>query len=123
MIGGSVMSRLGSPPRSIRSILLALLLAACTTAQENVNSTSTPPTGGAGPPVTAPEGLPTIADIPLYRANTTANGIDPGPGPAAKPVLAWRQNVGETHMVPILVNGLVIVGTIHGRIAAIEALT
>jgi eukaryotic-like serine/threonine-protein kinase len=67
------------------------------------------------------QGLPPLADVPFYRANPAANGVHPGPGPTGKPELAWRATVGEMHMVPILVDGLLIVGTNDGRVVALDA--
>src|SRR5262245_29386451 len=67
--------------------------------------------------------LPPLGDVPLYRANVTANGIQPGPGPEARPELAWHTNVGDMHMVPILVDGQLIVGTNNGHLVALDART
>jgi len=118
------MSRLVSQAASCLSLFLIVAVAGCTTAPPTLSPATKAPGAASSPPsATGQTGLPVVADIPLYRMNATANGIDPGPGPAGKPVVAWRQNVGETHMIPILVDGLLIVGTTHGRVAALDALT
>ena len=67
--------------------------------------------------------LPALPDVSLYRDNVAANGIDPGPGPLGQPTLAWQVNVGDLHMVPILVSGLLIVGTNDGRLVALDGYT
>jgi outer membrane protein assembly factor BamB len=67
--------------------------------------------------------LPALPDVPLYRDNVTANAIDPGPGPASQPRLAWQANIGPSHIVPILVNGLVIVGLNDGHLVALDGYT
>jgi outer membrane protein assembly factor BamB len=77
----------------------------------------------AGAVMSASSDLPQLGDIPLYRVNGTANGIQPGPGPTREPELAWRVDVGNMHMVPILVNGLLVVGTNDGHLVALDART
>jgi len=68
-------------------------------------------------------GPPSLADVPFYRVDTAAHGVHPGPGPTGTPQLAWRADVGDMHMVPILVDGLLIVGTNDGRVVALDAQT
>jgi outer membrane protein assembly factor BamB len=79
--------------------------------------------GPAGAVTSAASDLPPLGDIPLYRVNVTANGIQPGPGPTGKPELAWRVEVGDMHMVPILVDGQLIVGTNDGHLIAHDGRT
>lgn len=67
--------------------------------------------------------VPPLADVPFFRADPAANGIHPGPGPTGKPELAWRADVGDMHMVPILAQGLLIVGANDGRLVALDAHT
>ena len=81
------------------------------------------PSGSAPRASTAAGALPLLADVPFFRADPAANGIHPGPGPTGKPELAWRTSVGDMHMVPILVDGLLIVGTNEGRLVALDAHT
>jgi outer membrane protein assembly factor BamB len=84
------------------------------------------PSGSAPLGSDAPAGsaLPPMADVLFYRGNPTANSVHPGPGPTGEPELAWRNaDVGEMHMVPILVDGLLIVGTNDGRVVALDALS
>src|SRR5262245_52063814 len=76
--------------------------------------------GTANTALSAGLGLPPLGDVPLYRVNVTANGIQPGPGPTGKPELAWQTHVGEMHMVPILVDGRLIVGTNDGHLVALD---
>src|SRR5919197_4996975 len=87
-------------------VVVAVLVAAC-------GSTSSPQPA-VSPPMSLPASssaatqLPPLADVPFYRANSTANGIDPGPGPTGKPELAWRGHVGHIHLVPNLTEGKLI---------------
>src|SRR6476659_2243894 len=71
--------------------------------------------GPAGAGTSAASDLPPLGDSPMYRVNVTANGIQPGPGPTGQPELAWQVNVSTREPVPILVNGLLIVGTTDGH--------
>jgi outer membrane protein assembly factor BamB len=101
-------------PRPIVVLIVAsmLLVLGCQSATPSPSS-----------PVQSAAGLPPLVDVPFYRADTAARGIHPGPGPAAEPELAWRATVGEMHMVPILVDGLLIVGTNDERLVALGAHT
>ena len=81
------------------------------------------PVGAASSSSPAPTGLPPLADVPLFRVNTTANAIQPGPGPTGTPELAWKASIGAMHMTPILVDGLLIAGTNDGRLVALDART
>jgi outer membrane protein assembly factor BamB len=65
--------------------------------------------------------LPPLGDVLLYRGDAAAEGAQPGPAPSSKPELAWRVDVGPTHMVPILVGGALIVGTTDGKLVALDA--
>jgi len=76
-------------------------------------SSSTPPPAGD---------LPPLADVPLFRMDTAANAIQPGPGPRA-PELAWKASIGAMHTIPVLVDGLLIAGTNDGRLVALDART
>lgn len=51
--------------------------------------------------------------------------IEPGPGPTGTPTLAWRRNdIGESHFLPILAGGLVILGSSqHSFVVALDAHT
>ena len=123
------MLRSFAPRRRVLTLLITLLIGACNSASPSPSpSGSTRPVGEqpAATPLTSTTttaALPPLADIPLYRMNVTANGIDPGPGPTGKPTLAWRVDVGDMHMVPILAGGLLIVGTNDGRLVALDAYT
>ena len=105
---------------------LLLVIAALAVACGSDRQSPAVPSGAAASGSTAASaapGLPRLADVPLYRANAAGNGIQPGPGPAGKPEIVWRENVGASHMVPILVDGLLIAGTNDGRLVAFDAYT
>jgi outer membrane protein assembly factor BamB len=103
--------------RLITFVIAVPLLSACG------SMTSPPPGGSPGTSLPAAAQLPTLADVPFYRADRAAHAIDPGPGPTGKPELAWRVHVGAMHIVPILVGGALIVGTNDGRLVALDAYT
>lgn len=108
----------------IRTIFLATALAVA-----GCGSSTTSPPGSLAPSSSAPPSvdsqvptqLPLLADVPLYRGDAAAHAIHPGPGPTGKPALAWQVNLGKTDIVPILVGGLLIVGTRDGRLVALDA--
>lgn len=107
--------------RGVATLVAATaLLAAC--GATTPPRPSVPPAAVPSPSAPAAgDALPAMADVPFYRADPAATGVHPGPGPAAKPVLAWRTAVGSMHMVPILVDGLLIVGTEQGAVIALDA--
>lgn len=116
--------------RRLVTLVAAVLLAACSPNASPAPAASGQPATKTQPSSRAPSSdalaataLPPLVDVPFYRGNVTANSIDPGPGPAGKPELAWRVNIGPMHMVPILVNGLLIVGTNDGKLVALDAHT
>ena len=111
--------------RTTRSALIliittTLVVAAC-------GSTSPTPTASApltaSPAASAAAQLPPLVDVPFYRGDPAGHGLEPGPGPTGQPQLAWRTKVGPMHMVPILVDGLVIVGTNSGQLVGLDAHT
>ena len=118
-----VMEERAMAKRTAMTILLAVAMTAvgCDAAAPSpaapTNGTDAPASsGGAGT-------IPPLGDVPFFRADPAAQGRHPGPGPASKPVLAWRVAVGSMHVVPILVDGMVIVGTNEGRLVAVDAHT
>ncbi|HEX6868164.1 MAG TPA: PQQ-binding-like beta-propeller repeat protein, partial [Candidatus Limnocylindrales bacterium] len=107
--------------RTLATMLLAvsLVAAGCDTAAQSPISSATLGTTATASPRAALT-LPSLADVPFYRADPAAQGKHPGPGPSVQPVLAWRATVGDMHMVPVLVDGLLIVGTNDGRLVALD---
>ena len=82
---------------------------------------------GALAPVTASaaDDLPPLADVPFYRADDRRSAeSEPGPGPVSEPQVAWDHELdSETTSFPILVGGLLIVGTRNGNLVALDART
>lgn len=94
--------------RTSPTILMAavMVLAAC--------DSSVAPTGGspAAAATGTTDGLPALADVAMYRADPHGGNVHPGPAPAAEPQVAWQVDLGvPAHFSPILVGGLLIVGT------------
>jgi outer membrane protein assembly factor BamB len=53
--------------------------------------------------------------VPFYRADASRDSVYPGPGPVCQPIVAWQQQLGPAaNFVPIVVDGLVIVGDQKG---------
>ena len=108
-------------PRRLAPTLLmvaAVVFAAC-------DSRVVPPTGSAAAGATGTgDGLPAVADVPTYRADPLGSNVQPGPGPDAEPQIAWELDLGgPAHFHPILVGGLLIVGTFGGTALALDART
>ena len=109
------------------SITLALTLIGCGTSAPGPSSTATAPPPVASSPAAAgtptASGLPTFADMPFYRMDVRGGLVQPGPGPVARPERAWQVDIGATHWAPILVGGLIVVGTTAGEVIAIDGRT
>ena len=72
----------------------------------------------------AADDLPPLADVPLFRGDDRRSAVHPGPGPVSEPQLAWAVELdSETTSFPILVGGLLIVGTADGHLVALDART
>jgi len=67
--------------------------------------------------------IPPMADVPFARADSLGRLVQPGPGPTSTPALAWHADVGESHFLPVLAGGLVIVGSSDGYVLALDAHT
>ena len=82
---------------------------------------------GALAPVTASaaDDLPPLADVPFYRADERRSARSSrARGPMSEPQLAWDHELdSETTSFPILVGGLLIVGTRNGDLVALDART
>jgi outer membrane protein assembly factor BamB len=74
----------------------------------------------SGPPAA---GLPPFTDMPFYRVDVAGQLVEPGPAPVGKPERAWQVDIGATHWAPILVGGLVVVGTTAGQVIALDGRT
>ena len=61
--------------------------------------------------------------MPFYRNDVRGGLIQPGPGPVARPERAWHVDIGATHWAPILVGGLIVVGTSAGEVIALDGRT
>ncbi|HEY4571119.1 MAG TPA: PQQ-binding-like beta-propeller repeat protein, partial [Kribbella sp.] len=94
--------------------LLVLLVGAAVAPASAADPTGAPMSGD----------LPPLADMPFYRSDPNRSAIQPGPGPAAAPELAWQQPLStDSHFLPILVDGAVIGGTNDGLVVAVDAHT
>lgn len=108
------------------SIVLAVFLVGCGGSVPNASSGPRTPGPLTGPPSAAPSsvaGLPPFADVPFYRDDISGLLMEPGPGPLGRPALAWQTDIGATHWAPILVGGLVVVGTSAGEVIALDGRT
>ena len=108
--------------RSISLVIgvLATLAGCQSNAPSNVPANTT---GVASPgPVVGQDGLPPLGDVPFYRADALRTAMQPGPGPAAKPQIAWTyESASPLTLFPTLVDGSLIVGTRDGELLALDA--
>jgi outer membrane protein assembly factor BamB len=78
--------------------------------------------GGLAPATLAADDLPPLVDVPFMRADPQRTAVQPGPGPASEPQLAWAHELpSAVRSFPILVGGLLIVGTMGGDLVALDA--
>ena len=64
---------------------------------------------------------PTHGAVPMYRGNAARTGINPGPGPVARPLVAWKTFVGgESYASPVVGLGEVFVATKSGAVVALS---
>jgi outer membrane protein assembly factor BamB len=68
---------------------------------------------------------PPIADVPFYKADPARTGVDPGPGPLAAPVEAWRAELGcaAGNRTGVIGSGQFIVGCDASKVVALDAST
>src|SRR3974390_3126501 len=112
-------------------IAASLVAAACGSAAPTPSAAlaglaqqSAKPTSEFAAPASTDAGIPALADVPYYRADVLGSAIEPGPGPAATPALAWQAKIGRTHWAPILVDGLLITTAIADDVVvALDART
>ncbi|MCA9878938.1 MAG: PQQ-binding-like beta-propeller repeat protein [Thermomicrobiales bacterium] len=59
--------------------------------------------------------------MPMYRGNAARTGENPGPGPATRPLVAWKAFVGgESYASPVVGLGDVFVATKSGAVVALS---
>ena len=114
-------------PRYQRRMVTALLLAgvvavvSCTTAADP-STTEQPSTAQR---TLAPNTLPLMADVPMYKADLAWSGVHPGPGPIGEPIEVWRTqlpcSIQDRH--PTIGSGLVLVGCDEPRLFALDGHT
>jgi outer membrane protein assembly factor BamB len=74
----------------------------------------------ASPPASRPSG----GSVAMLGGTSDHVGVHPGPGPSGRPVTKWRQHTGgEIYSSPVVVDGVVYVGTKSGFLAAYDAAT
>lgn len=88
------------------------------------------PAGVVGPVAEAPADLPAAAPVaddallsvmPMYRGNAARTGVNPGPGPRSRPLVAWKAFVGgESYASPVVGLGDVFVATKSGSVVALS---
>jgi outer membrane protein assembly factor BamB len=72
----------------------------------------------------ASDPLPLLADVPMFRGDSRRSAVHPGPGPISEPQLAWTNELdSDVATFPVLVGGLLIVGTAGGDLVALDART
>ncbi|MEA2675184.1 MAG: hypothetical protein QOI92_2376 [Chloroflexota bacterium] len=109
-------------PLASLSFVAALLATACSsTAPSGPPGSGAAPTSGAAATTQPAGGIPALVDVPFYRSDAARSAIQPGPGPAAKPAVAWQHAFPPSHFLPILANGLVIAGAGDGTVLAVDA--
>jgi outer membrane protein assembly factor BamB len=66
-----------------------------------------------------------MGDVPTYKGDATRSGIQPGPGPIAEPVEAWRTDIGCSvgARTPALGAGVLVIGCDDAKLVALDALT
>jgi len=73
---------------------------------------------------TAITSLPPMADVPFYRVDADRSSIYPGPGPISEPQVAWQVQLGgSSSAIPIVVDGMVVIGDSSGILRALDART
>lgn len=105
--------------RKTLAVLLSFALAgaAC-------DASVAPTSSGSVPGSVPADGLPALGDVAMYRADPLGSNVHPGPAPGARPELAWQVDLGgPAHFAPILLDGLLVVATTGGRVAALDART
>jgi eukaryotic-like serine/threonine-protein kinase len=65
-----------------------------------------------------------MADVPFYRVDADRSSIYPGPGPISEPQVAWQVQLGaSSSAIPIVVDGMVVIGDSSGILRALDART
>ncbi len=94
-----------------------------TVASPEANGTTRSTTPMPSPSAGGLRGLPPLTDIPFYRADANGSLVNPGPGPEARPDVAWHTSFGASTVWPLLVSGLLIGGMSDGALVALDART
>jgi outer membrane protein assembly factor BamB len=71
------------------------------------------------------DGLPVLADVPVYKADAARTGVMNGPGPIGAVVEAWRTNLecAINEHTPVIADGLVLIGCDSPVFVALDART
>lgn len=65
-----------------------------------------------------------LADVPIFRGDAARTGALPGPGPVGDPGLLWKLDTkGPVTSSPVIVGGVVYIGTKSGFLIAADAAT
>jgi outer membrane protein assembly factor BamB len=113
------------PQRAARIVIVGAILAlsvSCTAAPQASLSpdvgtpiptvSPAPTTGPTDVQTAAPGFLPPVGDVPFYKGDPALAGVNPGPGPVAEPVEAWRTELecSIQERTAVVADGLVLIG-------------
>jgi outer membrane protein assembly factor BamB len=88
------------------------------------SGTASSRTAATTSPSTDASGLPPFRDVTMYRADEARTGVQPGPGPVSDPTLVWsRKSQAPIRFSPVLLSGILIVGSNDGLVYGLDART
>ena len=128
----SVIAAIAHPRRTITLLAaVALVVGACGDAAPAPSAS----VAAAGSPVASPapavavaldaDGLPVLADVPVYKGDAARTGVMTGPAPIDAVVEAWRTNLGCSinEHTPVIADGLLLIGCDSPVFTALDART
>jgi outer membrane protein assembly factor BamB len=102
--------------------LVAILSVAACQADAAPSTSLAAHTAPSAPASPAAGGPTTGLDVPTWKGGITRTGVNPGPGPAAEPVVLWDVRLDAmVESQPLVIDGTVIVATTDGDLLGIDA--
>src|SRR5262245_13326615 len=106
--------RVSRPALLVGSLLVASVMG-CDATASSPGASRTPAASDA------PAGPFVLADVPAFRGSFARTGQMPGPGPDAAPVELWHYEAsGGYEAQPLIADGVVIVVSLDGELAALD---